>query len=262
MPSADSLQALQFRLLPVRASLLEHELYGRIDGPAALRVFMEHHIFAVWDFMSLLKALQQRLTCVALPWTPAADGGAARLVNEIVLGEESDEDGAGGHASHFELYLRAMKQAGARTAPIERFIGRLTEGAGLEAALVEAEAPVAAAEFVRSTFRTIEHGNLAALASAFTFGREDLLPSVFQQIVDHANAGTGEFAEFQYYLQRHIELDGDEHGPMAARLVRSLCGDDAERWRQAENAALESLQARKQLWDRMLQAIVASAERP
>lgn len=257
MSSADSLQALQLRLLPLRASLLEHPLYRRIDGPAALRTFMEHHSYAVWDFMSLLKALQQRLTCVAAPWLPPADGGAARLVNEIVLGEESDEDGAGGYASHFELYLRAMKQAGAATESIEQFVRRLSEGTGLETALADARAPRAAAEFVEATFRTIEQGSLAAMAAAFTFGREDLLPSVFEQIVAQANASTGEFAEFQYYLQRHIELDGEEHGPMAARLVRSLCGDDAEHWRQAEEGAVAALQARMALWDGMKQAIDA-----
>lgn len=255
MPVVDSLQELQLRLLPLRTTLLEHPLYRRIDGAAALRTFMEHHVYAVWDFMSLLKALQRQLTCVEIPWRPTADPAAARLVNEIVLGEETDEDGEGGYASHFELYLRAMRDAGANTSPIEKFVAHIDEGAGLEAALQVAKVPPAAAEFVEATFHTIEQGSLSGLAAAFTFGREDLLPDVFQKIVEEADAATGGFGRFRFYLERHIELDGDQHGPMAARLVRSLCGDEAEHWRQAEAGALEALRARVKLWDGVLQPV-------
>ncbi|MBL9163787.1 MAG: DUF3050 domain-containing protein [Planctomycetaceae bacterium] len=255
MITADPLQELQLRLVPLRATLLEHQLYSRIDGAQALRTFMEHHVFAVWDFMSLLKGLQKQLTCVEIPWRPAGDPAAARLVNEIVLAEESDDDGEGGFASHYELYVRAMNEAGANTGPIEKFVARIDEGAGLETALAEANVPAAAAAFVEETFHTVEQGSLCALAAAFTYGREDLLPRVFRKIVDQTHAGGGGFGRFGYYLNRHIELDGDIHGPMAARLVRSLCGDEPERWRQAEAGATGALRARTALWDGMLAAM-------
>ena len=148
-----------------------------------------------------------------------------------------------------------MKEAGAKTGAIETFVARIDEGAGLETALEEAKVPAAAARFVEETFHTIEQGSLCSLAAAFTFGREDLLPSVFERIVDQANATAGGFGRFQYYLNRHIELDGDVHGPMAARLVRSLCGDVPERWRQAEAGAMGALRARVALWDGMLAAM-------
>ena len=255
MPAADPLQELQLRLVPLRATLLEHPLYRRIDGAESLRTFMQHHVFAVWDFMSLLKALQKQLTCVEIPWRPARDCAATRLVNEIVLAEESDEDGDGGFASHYELYLRAMRDAGAATAPVETFVARIDEGAGLETALAEANVPAPAAQFVEETFRTIEQGSLCSLAAAFTFGREDLLPSVFQKVVERTNAQSGGFGRFEYYLNRHIQLDGDVHGPMAAQLVRSLCGNEPERWRQAEAGAIGALRARVALWDGMLAAM-------
>ena len=70
-------------------------------------------MFAVWDFMSLLKAIQRELCGVGVPWVPSPNLQATRLVNEIVLGEESDEDGEGGYASHFVLYRRAMQRCGA-----------------------------------------------------------------------------------------------------------------------------------------------------
>jgi alcohol dehydrogenase len=71
------LERLRARLAPLRAALAGHPVYGRINGPAPLRLFMEHHVFAVWDFMSLLKALQRRLCCNDVPWLPPADQASA-----------------------------------------------------------------------------------------------------------------------------------------------------------------------------------------
>jgi hypothetical protein len=234
----------------MKAALLNHAVYREIDRLDPLHRFMEHHAFAVWDFMSLLKTLQRRLCCVELPWLPAADPTASRLVNEIVLAEESDDDGRGEFASHFELYHRAMIRSGANTTGIDGFLGELRRGRPVSAALESPCVPEAARRFVRQTFRIIDGGNLCAIASAFTFGREDLLPAVFQRIVDKLNLATdGGLDDFRYYLARHIGLDGDEHGPMAQRLLRSVCGSDEFRWHAAEQAAVDCLDARLELWD-------------
>jgi hypothetical protein len=244
------LQILQARLTPLKAALLSHPVYQEIDRLDSLHLFMEHHVFAVWDFMSLLKSLQRRLCCVELPWLPAADATASRFINEIVLAEESDEDGRGGFASHFEMYHRAMTQSGASTAGIDGFLLWLRQGQLVTTALESPGVPEAARCFVKQTFAVIDGGNLCAIASAFTFGREDLLPSVFQRIVDELNVTTGGVLdEFKYYLNRHIELDGDEHGPMANRLLLSLCGSDESRWEVAERVAVNCLEARRALWD-------------
>jgi hypothetical protein len=244
------LEQLRVRLTPLRNALLDHALYKEINGLAALRRFMEHHVFAVWDFMSLLKALQARLSCVGVPWLPARDPRAARFVNEIVLGEECDEDGRGGFLSHFELYLRAMGRCGADTTAVLAFLEKLRTGTPVPAALAAAGVPGCVERFVRQTFDLIERGSLWSLASGFTFGREDLLPALFQRIVDELNVEAGGGLEdFQYYLRRHIGLDGDEHGPMAVRLITSLCGSDEARWQEAEQAAVTALEARRDLWD-------------
>ena len=97
------LHNIHARLAPLRKTLFEHPIYARIDCVDALHIFMQHHVFAVWDFMSLLKTLQQRLSYTHVPWLPPMDRQGCRLVNEIVLAEESDQDGRGGFASHFEL---------------------------------------------------------------------------------------------------------------------------------------------------------------
>jgi hypothetical protein len=252
-----NLSQIRCRIAPLRQSLLEHPLYDDLTQPNALRIFMQHHVFAVWDFMSLLKELQRRLTTVTVPWLPAQSAAGCRLVNEIVLAEESDSDGHGGFASHFELYLRAMRRFGAETASIDRLTARLREGEPLAEALVHAEIGEPIRRFVEQTFALIAGGELAAIAAAFTFGREDLLPDLFGRVVDRLRRQVpGELDDFQFYLERHIQLDGEEHSVLAARLVGTLCGNDEVKWRLAEEAAVASLAARLKLWDAIHQAIL------
>jgi hypothetical protein len=244
------LERLRRRLTPVREALLVHPIYRQINGLAALHLFMEHHVFAVWDFMSLLKALQARLCCVDVPWLPAPVPQATRFINEIVLAEESDEDGKGSFLSHFALYLRAMTKCGAKTNAIDSFLEEIRKGRLLPTALEVAGVPGCVGRFVRHTFDLIERGSPWSLASAFTFGREDLLPSLFQRIVDELNVEAGGGLEdFRYYLGRHIGLDSGKHGPLAIKLVVSLCGGDEPRWQEAEEAAVTALEARRALWD-------------
>jgi hypothetical protein len=254
--TVDLLKHLQERVTPLKAALLNHPIYQEIDRLDSLRLFMEYHAFAVWDFMSLLKALQRRLCCVEVPWLPAVDPIGSRFINQIVLTEESDEDGRGGFASHFELYHRAMTHCGANTAPIDAFLDLLRRGKPVSAALASPRVPECARQFVRKTFDFIEGENLYAMASAFTFGREDLLPAVFQRIVDELNVEAGGGLEdFKYYLNRHIALDRDEHGPMANRLLLSLCGSDESRWQVTEQAAVDCLEIRRRLWDGIYEVI-------
>lgn len=251
-------QTIHFRLDPLRSSLLLHPVYSRMDRLESLHTFMQHHVFAVWDFMSLLKALQQRLCGVQVPWIPPANRLGSRLVNEIVLAEESDQDFEGGFASHFELYHQAMGECGADTTAIDGFLAELRSGASVPKALFQAGVPHSVRDFVLQTFEVIDAGDLCAIASTFTFGREDLLPDVFRQITDKlSDEAGGDLSSFKYYLQRHIDLDGEEHGPMAEKLVGSLCGDDESKWRIAEDAAMKALQSRLRLWNGIEQSLVA-----
>jgi hypothetical protein len=250
------LQRINKRLTPLRSKLLDHPIYQEFDRLDSLRLFMEHHVFAVWDFMSLLKAMQRRLCCVDVPWLPVIDPSSSRLVNEIVLAEESDDDGKGGFASHFELYHRAMVRCGANTVSIDGFLNELRQDKPISAALESPGVPECARQFVRRTFDIIEGGDLCAIASAFTFGREDLLPAVFQRIVDKLNVEAGGGLEdFKYYLDRHIGLDGEEHGPMANRLLQSLCGSEESHWQVAEQTAVGCLKERRAFWDGICDAI-------
>ena len=256
------LKQLHQRIEPLRSKLLEHSLYDHLKDLQSLRCFMEYHVFAVWDFMSLLKAMQSHYCGTSIPWTPCRDVQVARMIHEIILEEETDDDGRGGFASHFELYLQSMQQCGADTAKIDSFVNLIREGKSVSAALEQIAAPPAVIEFVRHTFTVIQSSDPVQIVSAFTFGRENLLPHVFSQIVERIDQQTGgEVAMLRYYLERHIGLDGDVHGPLAERLVCHLCGEDNSRWERASTAAVQSLEHRLNLWDSMRQTI-ARANRP
>lgn len=246
-----ALVELQEELAPLREKLVQHPLYERLQDMDDVRLFMEHHVFAVWDFMSLLKGLQQQLTCVQVPWLPSPHPHLARFINEIVLGEESDVNEQGQAQSHFELYLAAMQEAGADTSLMDAFIEQLKEGKAVTTVLEERQLPEFVHHFVQFTFETIATQKAACLAAAFTFGREDIIPDLFLAIIDQEQARKGEpaYAKLRYYLQRHIEIDGDEHGPLSLQMIESLCGEDAEKWAAAKATAVKALQKRLELWD-------------
>lgn len=247
---SDAIAGLQEALAPARQQLVAHGVYQSLHSLADLRVFMQHHVFAVWDFMSLLKALQRELTCVEVPWVPRGNPATRRLINDIVLEEETDVDPEGRPASHFELYLRSMRECGADTAPIERLLAALAQGATVAEALQAADAPASVREFVLDTFRIIDSGQPHAVAAAFTFGREDVIPDMFRHLVhDLRQRFPGQLDTFTYYLDRHIQLDEEVHTPLAQQMVRDLCADDSSRWQQAEATAVRCMQARVGLWD-------------
>ena len=235
---------------PFRQALLHHPIYDDLRSLRHLAVFMEHHVYAVWDFMSLLKALQRQLTCVDVPWLPRGEGRFRRMVNEMVLGEESDLDPAGVAVSHFELYLMAMRQAGADTRPVETLLAEIEKGHCVEQALQTADCPRVVHEFVGHTFRLVETAQPHVIAAAFTYGREDLIPDLFGRFVSGLSTVFPEqVSVFRYYLDRHIQLDGDEHGELGRRLVVGLCGDHPQKVHEAREAAVAALAARLQLWD-------------
>jgi hypothetical protein len=251
----NSIEAIESRLMPLRKRLAAHPLYPAIRTLAHARLFMESHVFAVWDFMSLLKVLQRALTCVDLPWVPTPFPVSRRFVNEIVLGEESDEY-QGRPISHFELYLEAMEQVKADTRAIRHVVSRASQGVDW---LSFEGVPAAAKEFVETTFRVIRRGSPAAQAAAFAFGREDAIPDMFRSLVRQLNQEmSGDLDHFVWYLERHIEVDGDDHGPLSLKMVADLCGDNQALWEEASQAAEEALRARLRLWDGVLAQIVES----
>jgi hypothetical protein len=245
-------------LQPLIRDLLDHPVYQSVHTFEHLRCFMAHHVFAVWDFMSRLKALQQSLAPATVPWRPTPYPELRRLVNEIVLEAESDQNVPGNSgpafSSHFEIYLDAMREVRADTRPIQKFLA-LLEARGLDAALESGTAPVPCVLFMRSTFEVIQRGNPHEIAAAFALGRESVVPGMFRALLDRMGISSQQAPSFYYYLQRHTHLDEETHGPLARKMLETLCARDPARCAEAELAAAAALRARISFWDGVLSAL-------
>jgi hypothetical protein len=246
----EHIEKIKKAIEPLRQEIINHKVYSAIKDIEDLKIFMQYHVYAVWDFMSLLKTLQNNLTCTSVPWFPTGSADTRYLINEIVVGEESDVDLHGNRKSHFELYLDAMKQCGANTSQIEKFIATLKNTGDIKSAFANSDTPAAASDFVDFTFKIINSKKVHLQSAIFTFGREDLIPGMFVSIVNdiHKNFPDS-ISVFKYYLERHIEVDGDHHSHLALQMTSNLCNNDSTFWEEAEKATIDSLQSRINLWD-------------
>lgn len=256
---SEHIEKLKKEIDPIRQQLIQHPIYTNIKTVKDLNVFMEHHVFAVWDFMSLLKALQRNLTCVDLPWLPVGSPETRYLINEIVLGEESDVDQNGNRASHFEIYLKAMEQSGCNLDTVNAFIKNIRKKIPLTESISFASIPTEAGEFIHNTFSVVNANIPHIQAAVFTFGREDLIPGMFVSFVNELNKQTdNKISILKYYLERHIEVDGEHHSHLAYQMTEELCGADLKKWEEATVAVKNALYQRIKLWDFILHRIKVS----
>jgi len=252
------IQHVENELIGLSRQINEHPLYKTLETIDDIKTFMEIHVFAVWDFMSLLKALQNHLTTTCIPWTPKGHGEAARFINEIVMGEESDVNELGEAKSHYEMYLDAMDQIQADTSGIKAFLNSLSQGNDIDTALETQQVDTEICKFINFTFDVIKTQKAHCIAAAFTFGREDVIPDMFLEIIQHSktNDNDNRYSKLLYYLNRHIEIDGDEHGPISLKMVETLCGNDTEKWNEVLNTAKQALKYRLILWNHIYKSIL------
>lgn len=259
----------------LKIQLQEHELYHRIQSLDELRVFMEHHVYAVWDFMSLLKSLQAKLTCVSTPWVPTPYTKSGALINRIVVEEESDVLVGGGYCSHFELYLQSMQEVGASTSAMEFFVTDLKAGVPWRVSLESLELPVSVHQFVSFHLNLIETADVETIAAVFAYTREDLVPVMFEAFLKAHPDLELQAPLLKYYLERHVELDGGEHSQMAEEMVLELMGEgedstqsadsdssvssvSSEKWARVSQSCQQALQLRIALWDGVIQGLADS----
>lgn len=243
----------------LREKLNQHPVYRSLRGMQDVQRFMAHHVYSVWDFMSLLKTLQQRIAPASSPWTPVGGAPVRRFINEIVLEEESDEglpdaNGDKTYASHFELYCQAMNEVGADPAGALEF-AEIAHTQGIDAALATGTAPTPAQRFMRTTFGFIATGKPHVVAAAFALGREQIIPGMFRALLREMRIGKIEAPAFHYYLERHIHLDENHHGPLSLLMLNELCAGDETRLKEAEQAAHRAIEARIAFWDDVLEAL-------
>ena len=242
--------------------LLHHSLYNKVKSVEDLHCFLENHVYAVWDFMSLLKALQSKLTCTTTPWFATTNPQTRYLINEIVVAEESDLTIDGQRSSHYEMYIEAMKACGASTTGIEHFLSEVNSLKNIFVAIKKSNLHPNIKAFLDFTFRVIEEGKSHEIAAAFTFGREDLIPSMFTAILKNfqANFPDTDLSKLIYYFERHIELDANDHGPMAMKMITELCGTDAQKWSDVEEVSKMALEKRIGLWDAIEESLIRKVE--
>ena len=230
--------------------LRQHPLTSRqsINCLEDLRIFMSSHVYAVWDFMCLVKQLQQHLAPAGSPWTPKYSPASRRWINEIVLGEESDITPSGGHASHFESYITSMQEIGIDTSWIESW-PEYVDAVGWDTAIQHAQVPEPAKFFMTETKKFVDSDKPWVICAALALGREDLLPEQFQSVLQQLESANIPSPTFKWYLARHVEIDGNEHGPAARRLLGELCNKDPNKEQEATDAALTAIRARERYWD-------------
>lgn len=234
-------------IAPLQNQLFNHSVYSRIKSLEQLQIFMEHHVYSVWDFMGLVKFLQNHLAPSQAPWIPPSHRALSRFINEIVLTEESDSDGQGQYCSHFELYCLAMEEIKADSNCAKNFIHQVSS-TGLKTSLERSKIPLPAKMFIKSTYQSIETGKPHIVAASFAFGREEVIPHMFRRLIEKMNITQEQAPSFFYYLQRHIDLDGDEHGPLSLEIVSHLCGKNPLFWKEAKEAAIQAIQSRIRFW--------------
>lgn len=238
-----------------KSRLNEHSVYDAVKTLEDLKIFMEHHVFSVWDYMSLIKYLQHEIAPTSYPWVPKGDGSVRRFVNELVMEEESDESCIHGEfVSHFELYLKAMEEIGADTSRATNFVNSVIEN-GLDFALANCDIPVSSVNFMEHTFNLIKANRPHEVAASLALGREHIIPLMFKSLLNKMNISKEDAPIFHYYLTRHIELDGDSHGPLSLRLLNGLCESNEKKINEAVSAANNSITCRLKFWDGVHSAI-------
>jgi len=245
-------------IAPLQDELENHSVYSDLQSLDDLQVFMSHHVYSVWDFMSLIKYLQRHIAPIQVPWLPQGNPALRYFINQLVLEEESDQapgaDGEPVYGSHFEQYLDAMEEIGADTAKPRRFL-ELVRGQGVEKALESDLVPEPSRRFSQTTFCIINEDRPYLAAAALAVGRERIIPAMFRQFLAHGGIDETQAPSFHHYLNRHIHLDEDFHGPLSMRLLEALCEDDPQRLESAEAAAEEAICARIRFWDGVHEAI-------
>jgi len=240
-------------------SLNSHKLFQDSDKflEEELKIFMSYHVYAVWDFMSIVKCLQSYICPSSYPWKPSkyTKNGIAHFINEIIFSEESDNDDQGNYYSHFDLYVMAMNDIGVDVKEINDFIFSCNQIPMKFNNKNSANLPFESMEFVKNTFECLNTNSFANTAAIFTFGRETTIPDMFSKILSKIDENNTKFSKLRLYITRHIDIDSSRHGPLSIKLFEYAHGNNQEYYDEAIKFAIKAIDSRIKLWDGVLKKI-------
>lgn len=215
--------------------VVDHPVYSRIITPDALKIYMQRHVYFVLDFMFLVKSIQNEYTNTSPIWFPrmmkSDNAMIGHYINEIVTTEETDVKFGG--KSHLEYYIEAMKEAKADTSDIESVLCNLKKGTPDRILDIQ---NVYARDIFRQVCRLGDSGKVYAALGVFAVARENIIPEMFTNIVKTIDSEfPGNFTKLRTYLDRHIELDSEEHGPMSSLMLKAIPSE----WEESARIAIK-----------------------
>ena len=237
-----------------------HKLYNILQTTEDVKLFMEHHVYTTWDFMSLLKTLQLQFTTFKLPWVPNKTPEIFKFINEIVAAEESDINELGQTKSHFEMYLDGMEQIGANTTLITTYTELIENNIPVSKAAKLVYIPDFIKDFITFTFDIIETGKPHLMASVFIFGREDISSEKVLKVISDIETEENSCTKLTFLLNRYLFLKQDNHRAVSYKMLSELCGTDMVKWEEVLTVAKEALEHRTILWDNIYNIIKTEKE--
>lgn len=236
----------------LRRKLAKHRLYKSLHKVEDIQEFAEHHVFAVWGSMSLLKVLQQQLTNTKIPWSPVPNPVLARLINEMVLTEESGINEQGLAQSHFEMYVDAMQEIGADTSQIHQFVQLIYAGATVDYAMNQIKIDRKISHFIVYIFNIIKTGKTHLIAASLILSRTDIPSKIFLEILTDTEQDAH---KWKYCLTHHAEFNPGQYGTSSLELIAELCGKNKKDWQEVIEVAKHALNQKIILWNRITEMI-------
>jgi len=234
-------------LIKVSEDVINHPMFKKLNNIYNIKKYSEFQIWCVWDFMSILKQVQNFIFCNDILWLPPENPNAGAAFYRLIESEETDLGFKGGdlnRASHFQSFRAAMQELNADTKNIDNFLELIKTGKTLPEALNKSGASPQTKSFLLTNNHLIKQSPYNAIA-LITLTRENFLPAVFKSLLSYVNENE-KIELFVWYHKRHIYLDSVLHGPLSIQIFNEYFTNKLL-IKQSIIASIESLKARNEL---------------
>lgn len=234
-------------------NLINHPLYNSIKTESDIKMYMFNQVWCVWDFMTLVKSIQIQIIPPNILWTPPKFPELGAYIYEVLLTEETDKGyNSETNSSHFQTFLKAMKESSVDTSSVDKFIELLENGNQFEIAIDSCGIHKEAKEFITTTYEFAK-SDLHISIAVFCLSREGVIPDMFMNLLANVSLSNN-YKIFNWYLNRHIYLDSQSHGPLSIKLFKTIV-DTKQKQEEALQASLKALKARNKYFNYILDSI-------